>query len=140
MTLPSFAEIGVGFELPPYCLPPISRAGLALYAGASGDHVPLHIDQDFARKAGMPDVFAHGMLSAAYLGSLLAAWVPQTQIRAFAVRFVAITHLQHVVTCHARVTEKYEEAGEYRVKLALSTVTQYGDTKVTGEAIIALAP
>jgi hypothetical protein len=41
---------------------------LAVFAGASGDHVPLHIDIDFARRAGMPDVFAHGMLGMAWLG------------------------------------------------------------------------
>ena len=46
---------------------------LALFAGASGDHNPIHIDIDFARKAGMPDVFAHGMLSMAWLGRLLTA-------------------------------------------------------------------
>ena len=40
----------------------ITRTTLALYAGASGDHNPMHIDIDFAKKAGFPDVFAQGML------------------------------------------------------------------------------
>ncbi|MGD9549587.1 MAG: MaoC/PaaZ C-terminal domain-containing protein, partial [Burkholderiaceae bacterium] len=53
----------VGDEMPVLELPPITRTTLALFAGASGDHNPIHIDIDFARKAGMPDVFAHGMLS-----------------------------------------------------------------------------
>ncbi len=42
---------------------PVDRTTLALFAGASGDHNPIHIDIDFARRAGMPDVFAHGMLA-----------------------------------------------------------------------------
>ena len=32
---------------------PITRTMLALYAGASGDHNPIHIDIDFAKKAGL---------------------------------------------------------------------------------------
>jgi acyl dehydratase len=61
-----------------FALPPVSRLGLALYCGASGDHNPIHVDIDFAKAAGMPDVFAHGMLSMAWLGRLLTNWVPQT--------------------------------------------------------------
>ena len=55
----------------PFETEPISRLTLALFAGASGDHNPIHVDLDFARAAGMDDVFAHGMLSMAYLGRML---------------------------------------------------------------------
>ena len=61
---PTFDTVQVGDALPPLQLPPVDRTTLALFAGASGDHNPIHIDIDFARRAGMPDVFAHGMLSA----------------------------------------------------------------------------
>ena len=69
-----FKDVNVGDQLPPLAIVPINRTTLALYAGASGDHNPIHIDLDFARKSRMPDVFAHGMLSAAYLGRLLTGW------------------------------------------------------------------
>ena len=62
MCNPSFDTVQVGDELPPLELPPVDRRMLALFAGASGDHNPIHIDLDFARRAGMPDVFAQGML------------------------------------------------------------------------------
>ena len=61
------ASVTVGALLPPLELAPITRLDLALYAGASGDHNPVHVDIDFARAAGLDDVFAHGMLSMAYL-------------------------------------------------------------------------
>ena len=67
----SFDELNVGDTLPPLALAPINRTTLALFAGASGDHNAVHIDIDYARRAGMPDVFAHGMLSMAYLGRFL---------------------------------------------------------------------
>ena len=38
----------IGDEIPSLITKPISRSMLALYAGASGDHNPIHIDIDFA--------------------------------------------------------------------------------------------
>ena len=55
---------------------PISRTTLALFAGASGDHHPVHIDLDHARSTGNQDVFAHGMLTMAYLGGRGEGKVP----------------------------------------------------------------
>ncbi|RZT39250.1 MaoC family dehydratase [Cupriavidus agavae] len=130
-----FEALEVGSQLPPFDTEPLSRLALALYAGASGDHNPIHVDIDFARRAGMPDVFAHGMLSMAYLGRLLTNWVPQEQIRAFSVRFAAITHVGDVVTCSGVVTGKDAAAGTVRV--ALSTCNQQGEIKLAGEALIA---
>ncbi|TDF83938.1 MaoC family dehydratase [Pseudomonas sp. H9] len=132
-------DVPVGFELPPLQLPAINRTTLALYAGASGDHNQVHIDLDFARKARQPDVFAHGMLSVAYLGRLLTAWVPQSCIRSLSVRFTGITQLGHVPTCSARVVEKFVADGEPRVRLAIRCTNQYGEEKLFGEAVVACA-
>ena len=77
------SDISVGTEITALELPPITRTTLALYAGASGDHNPVHIDIDVAKKAGMPDVFAQGMLSMAYLGRMLTDWQPQAKLKKF---------------------------------------------------------
>lgn len=138
MTLVTFHTIQVGDQLPPLALPAINRTTLALYAGASGDHNPVHIDLDFARKARMPDVFAHGMLSTAYLGRLVSNWVPQQQLRRLAVRFSGITHLGNTPLCTGTVVEKMEQDGERRVKIAIRCANQYGEDKLVGEAIVAL--
>ncbi|MDH4656896.1 MULTISPECIES: MaoC family dehydratase [unclassified Pseudomonas] len=139
MSLPLFDELQIGAELPPLTLPAVNRTTLALYAGASGDHNQVHIDLDFARKARQPDVFAHGMLSVAYLGRLLTGWVPQTQVRSLTVRFTGITQLGHVPTCSGKVIEKFEADGERRVRLAIRCSNQYGEEKLIGEAVVALA-
>jgi acyl dehydratase len=39
-----------------------TREQIAAYADASGDHNPIHLDDDFARSVGLPGVIAHGML------------------------------------------------------------------------------
>lgn len=138
MTIPSFDSLKVGDVLPPLTLPPINRTTLALFAGASGDHNPIHIDIDYARKTGAEDVFAHGMLSMAYLGRLLTQWVDQRQLRSFGVRFTGITPLEAVLTCTGEVVEKFELNGERRVKLALQAVDQSQGQKMVGDAVIAL--
>src|SRR5690625_2828052 len=103
------ADIEVGTELPSMQPPAVSRTTLALFAGASGDHNPIHIDLDVARSAGLDDVFAHGMLSMAYLGQLLTNWVPQEQIRSFRVRFAAITPVHGQPTCTGRIIALEED-------------------------------
>ncbi|EJM38631.1 acyl dehydratase [Pseudomonas sp. GM33] len=139
MTIPLYSELQVGDALPPLQLPPVNRTTLALYAGASGDHNQVHIDLDFARRSRQPDVFAHGMLSAAYLGRLLTGWVPQAQIRFLSMRFVGITQLGHVPHLTGRIVEKYEADGEKRVRLQIQCNNQHGEPRLTGDAIVAVA-
>jgi acyl dehydratase len=118
--------------------PPISRHTLALYCGASGDHNPMHVDIDFARKAGFPDVFSHGMLVMAYLGQALTDAVPPDKLRSFSTRFVAITQLGAKLTCEGTVTELFEADGEQRARLALTAKDETGEVKLAGEAVVAL--
>lgn len=134
----SFETIRVGEQIPSFTTAPISRQTLALFAGASGDHNPIHVDIDYAKSAGLDDVFAHGMLPMAYLGRLLTNWVPPTALRQFGVRFAAITHVHDQITCAGKVVEKIERDGERQVRLELTAVSQDGDVKLIGEAVVAL--
>jgi acyl dehydratase len=135
----ALADLREGDDLPPLRLPKISRTTLALYAGASGDHNPIHIDIDAARQAGLDDVFAQGMLSMAYLGRLLTGWVPQDRIRSYSVRFTAITPLHAEPVCTGRVTSIEEDDGERRARLDLQVTLDDGTTTLRGQALIALA-
>jgi len=137
-TTPIFETVQIGDVLPPLQLPPVNRATLALFGGASGDHNPIHIDSDFARRAGMPDVFAQGMLGMAWLGRLLTGWAPQSRLRRFDVRYAGITHLGNAIRCEGCVVNKFEADGERHVCIELRSTNQYGQTKITGEAIVAL--
>ena len=136
--IPSYDSINVGDMLPPLALPPLTRTTLALYAGASGDHNPIHIDVDFARAAGMPDVFAHGMLSMAWLGRLLTNWAPQRDLREFGVRFSKITHVGERIVCTGRVADKLERGGERLIRVSVATANEAGEVKLFGDALIAV--
>lgn len=132
------ADIKAGDRIVHKVFPPITRHTLALYCGASGDHNPIHVDIDFAKAAGFPDVFAHGMLVMAYLGQALTDAVPPSRIRSFATRFVAITQLGATLTCEGTVTELFAENGERRARLALTTRDDRGEVKLEGSAVVAL--
>jgi acyl dehydratase len=131
-------DVAVGERLVNKSFPPISRHTLALYCGASGDHNPIHVDLDFARKAGFDDVFAHGMLVMAYLGQALTDAVTPSAIRSFSTRFVAITQLAARLTCEGGVVELFEAQGEKRARLSLTAKDQTGEVKLAGDAVIAL--
>lgn len=133
-TMPDWDTLQVGDTLPPLQLETLTRLTLALYCGASGDHNPIHVDSDFAHAAGMPDVFAHGMLSAAWLARMLTGWVPQSAIRSLDLRFTAITQVGERICCTGRVAEKLDHA----VRVQLQTANADGVVKITGEAVIAL--
>lgn len=133
------ADASVGQELPVLALEPVSRTTLALFGCASGDLNPVHLDLDFARKAGMPDVFAQGMLGMAWLGRMLTNWVPQARLRRIDVRFQGITYLGNTMTCRGKVLEICDSGGERCARVQISSFNQFGQTKILGEALISLA-
>jgi acyl dehydratase len=133
-----YANILVGAELPALELPAVDRGSLALFAGASGDHNLIHLDTDVARRAGMPEVFAQGMLGMAWMGRLLTDWAPQSALRRFEVRFQGIIHLGNTIRCSGTILEKLEMGGERCVRIGLKAANQYGQIKTAGEALVAL--
>ena len=60
------------------------------YAPASGDPMPIHLDEEVAKAAGLPGIIAHGMCTMAF-----ASWAVLTEVagsevdrlKRFAVRF-----------------------------------------------------
>lgn len=134
-----YASAQPGDAWPELAMPPVSRLTLALYCGASGDHNPLHVDQDFARDAGLGDVIAHGMLAMSYMGRAITDHVPQAALREFSTRFLAMTRIGHAITVRGEVTARFTaEDGTSCLRLALTASDQHGEAKTAGEAVIAL--
>ncbi len=123
-------------NLPTITLPPLSRVSLALYAGGSSDHVPLHIDSAFAQSAGYPDVFMPGMLGCAYVARVLTAVVAPEQVRRLTARFVAITYPGEVLTASGTLVERDVDGVANRVRVELELRNGDGERKLTGQAIV----
>ncbi|HEX9104678.1 MAG TPA: MaoC/PaaZ C-terminal domain-containing protein [Polyangia bacterium] len=131
----TIASVRVGEALPPVEKPAITTTQLVQYAGASGDFNRIHYDEPFARDGGFPSVIAHGMLSMAFFGQLVADWAggPQTIVRLGA-RFKAVTFPGDRVTVGGEVAARDEKAGTVELKLFAKksdgTVTLEGSATV----------
>jgi len=136
VTATKLASLAVGDAIPELRIAPVSRTTLALFAGASGDHNPIHLDIDIAKKAGLGDVIAHGMLVMAWVGRMLTDFVPQSTLTSFGVRFNAITRIGDTLVCRGRVAEILDEGRSVRIEVQASD--ENGDVKVIGDAVIAI--
>ncbi len=94
-------------------LPPVTRLQLIKYAGASGDYNPIHTVDEAAREAGLPGVIAHGMLTAAGLGSLLSPYLGHGYVKGIYVRFAGMVFVGDALSVGGRVASVEEtEAGK----------------------------
>ena len=124
-----FAE---GAAIPPFVVEHLTRTDLVRYAGASGDFNPIHHDEHFARAAGNPTVFGHGMLTAGLVARCITDFVGAGNLRRYKVRFATRVWPGDTITCAGRVTKRYEDVGESRIDGEVTATTQRGETAVSG--------
>ncbi len=67
----------------------VTRADLVAYAAASGDHNPIHSDEQVALAVGLPGVIAHGMYTMALAGRAVATWFPGAEVVEFGTKFTS---------------------------------------------------
>ncbi|HEU5036481.1 MAG TPA: MaoC/PaaZ C-terminal domain-containing protein [Nocardioides sp.] len=65
----------------------ITRADLVRYAEASGDHNPIHQDEQVATSVGLPGVIAHGMYTMALVARAVATWFPGAEVVSLGCKF-----------------------------------------------------
>jgi acyl dehydratase len=76
----------------------------ARYAAASGDHNPIHLDEDMAKAAGLPSIILHGLCSMAFVHNALVRehGGDPARIKRLAVRFARPVLMGDVLTIEAR--------------------------------------
>jgi len=129
----SRAEVSVGDTIGPVTVP-VDRDTLVAYAHASGDQNPIHQDEEFATKVGLPDVIAHGMWTMGAAGSVVAGWAGDAgRVEDFRTRFTAMVVVPRggAEVEVSGVVTSLDEDGRARVEV---TVTADG-AKVLGRCI-----
>jgi acyl dehydratase len=126
--------LNVGLEAQPREFGPMTRQMFARYAGASGDFNPMHYDDELARSAGYPSVFAQGMLTAALLATFATDWLGAETLRRFGVRFREQVWPDDVLMCSGRIIDIAAEESGDRVTVELTGTRQGGGVAVTGTA------
>jgi len=129
----NIAELSVGQDIGSRSIN-VTRTDLVKYAGASGDFNPLHYDDAFARSAGLPGVMAHGMFSAGLLGSFLASWIEDRQVRRFKLRFRAPVWPGDTVHARGSVTRIRQSGSTTVAELALALCRDDRSEVVTATA------
>ncbi len=84
----------------------VTQEHIKLYAEASKDFNPIHIDPEFARQAGLDGTIAHGMLILAYVSEFMTgnfgqAWFTGGSISA---RFKTPARPDDMITVSGKVT------------------------------------
>ncbi|HAR98348.1 MAG: hypothetical protein M0P04_11095 [Syntrophales bacterium] len=145
----TFASVNVGDAMPTFTSDPVTRTHMVRYAGASGDFNPLHHDETFVKMFGMPRVISHGMLIMGITGRAITEWIEDKSLRKFSVRFAGMTEpvdlhdfentkQRATITVTGKVVEKFEEAGEKRIRCEIQAADGLGAVKINGSFVAAL--
>lgn len=109
------------------------------YAAVNDEFVYIHMDSDYAKSIGQPDVFGMGNLRLAYLHNMLRSWVGEVgDIKRLGCQYRALNFRGDVLTSHGLVTRKYTEDGEHLVDLDVWVENQKGENTCPGSATVCL--
>jgi len=131
-----FENLEVGFELPKLTHT-YKRQDLVDYANASGDKNRIHLDENFAKSVGLPDVIAHGMLTMALAGNVVTNWLKDINaIKSFSVKFSSPVVVPNnsegtLVEFTGKIEEKMDNK---QIKIGLEARSQ--GVKVLGRSVI----
>ena len=111
---------------------PVGAIDLALYAAASGDHNPLHLDADVARAAGFERPVVHGMWTMACVARLFTSHFGPLALESLATRFVGAALRGDELVLSATLDEHDDRTARY----TLHGRSTAGTDVVTGSACV----
>ena len=108
----------------------VTRADLVAYAAASGDHNPIHQDDEVARAVGLPGVIAHGMYTLALAARAVATWTDGAEVVDLGAKFTAPVVVPAEGAASVVVAGTVKDVADGLVTLVLQVTCE--DTKVLG--------
>ncbi|GAB3275442.1 MaoC family dehydratase [Kineosporia babensis] len=116
------------------------RTGFAAwnrYAAVNSEFVPIHMDHEAGRAAGMPGAFGMGNLQVAYLHCLLRQWLEE-QDRSGRVGGLSVQFRSPDTGGEVTATGEITQVGAERVEIALTVLDQEQQRLATGTATVEL--
>jgi len=113
----------------------ITQANINLYAEASQDFNPIHIDEDFAKKTPLGGTIAHGMLILAYVSQMMSAafgrsWLAGGKLN---VRFKTPARPGDTITVTGRISRIERSEGQTLIHCDVLCRNQNDEAVITGE-------
>ena len=117
----------------------IEQSDINAFADVTGDHNPVHVDEEFAKTTRFGKRIAHGMLTASLISAVLANKLPGagSVYLGQTLQFVAPMFPGDEIT--ARVTVKEIREDKPIVKLETICVNQRDEIVIRGEATVLTA-
>jgi len=114
----------------------ISQDNINLYAKASGDFNPIHIDADYARKTPLGGTVAHGMLILACVSQMMTNafgrdWLSGGKLN---VRFRAPARPGDVITVSGTIRRMEKGDGFQMIDCDILCRNQHNESVITGDA------
>jgi len=136
---PKLSDIHQGDSLPSV-VKHVTQQEINLYAEASGDFNPIHIDEAFAAKTPLGGTIAHGMLILAYASEMMTnafgkSWLEGGKL---SVRFKAPARPQDTITTSGKIDSIESIEGIPYVNCSLECCNQNGEVVITGGAVVKL--
>jgi 3-hydroxybutyryl-CoA dehydratase len=133
MSLGQLSELSEGMNLPE-SKRIITQANINLYAEASQDFNPIHIDEDFAKKTPLGGTIAHGMLILAYVSQMMSAAFGQSWLAGgkLNVRFKTPARPGDTITVSGRISRIEKGEGQTLIHCDVLCRNQNGETVITG--------
>lgn len=131
------SELQEGMSLPQISVD-VTQADINLYAEASRDFNPIHIDEVFARQTDLGGTIAHGMLVLAYISHMMTEvfgldWLKGGQLN---VRFKTPARPGDTVTAEGKVLKVERCEDQVSVRCEVLCQNQNGDSIITGTAVV----
>jgi acyl dehydratase len=116
----------------------IEQADVDAFAQVTGDHNPVHVDEEFAKTTRFGKRIVHGMLTASLISAVLANKLPGegSVYLGQTLQFVVPVFAGDEIT--ARVTVKEIREDKPIVKLETVCVNQRDEVVIRGEATVLL--
>ncbi|HEV3462219.1 MAG TPA: MaoC/PaaZ C-terminal domain-containing protein [Candidatus Dormibacteraeota bacterium] len=125
MSAVDFENVSAGHALPSLTKH-VTVEQIRQYAEASGDRNPIHLDDGFARSAGLPGVIAHGMLTMAFANQMVTDWLgDRSRLKRLQGRFAGMVLPGDDVTVSGSVASK--DDATRRVLINLVVTNQRGE-------------
>lgn len=116
----------------------ITQENINLYAEASGDFNPIHIDESFAAKTPLGGTIAHGMLSLAYVSEMMTSafgqnWLSEGKLRA---KFKEPARPGDTLTINGKIICLEQRDNVSYANCSFECLNQKGEMIVTGETTV----
>ena len=124
-------DLQPGDDLKEITLKPVSKEMLVAYAHASGDHNPIHQDEEQAKRLGLPGIIAHGMWTMGNLSKLFTPYYEEGYMKDFSIRFRDMVFLGDIIRLEAKLETKTENELHFNV----SAINQHDKEVLKGNVV-----